>query len=136
MFELLRDEMGQLWFMEFNGRSWGSMALARRVGYEYPAWAASAALGLSEQIHVPASPQNPQRIICRHLGRELLHILFVARGAKSEAFEHWPSLWRSLWDVLRISRNDRWYNWRPDDWRVFFSDLRWTLQDVLSRNRR
>ena len=38
MIELLRDSQGTAWFMELNGRPWGSLALARRQGLEYPAW--------------------------------------------------------------------------------------------------
>ncbi len=44
MVELLRAGE-EWWFMELNGRPWGSMALARRLGYEYPAWAAARASG-------------------------------------------------------------------------------------------
>ena len=39
MLEFLRAKDGTAWFMELNGRPWGSMALARRSGLEYPAWA-------------------------------------------------------------------------------------------------
>jgi len=45
MVELLGDEAGRAWFMELNGRAWGSMALARRMGLEYPAWAVAAVKG-------------------------------------------------------------------------------------------
>ena len=38
MIELLRDRTGKVWFVELNGRPWGSMALSRRQGFEYPAW--------------------------------------------------------------------------------------------------
>ncbi len=38
MVEILRDASGTPWFVEFNGRAWGSMALSRRRGFEYPAW--------------------------------------------------------------------------------------------------
>src|SRR5262249_50389743 len=38
MVELLRDEQGQLWFVEFNGRPWGSISLSRRQGLDYPHW--------------------------------------------------------------------------------------------------
>ena len=47
---LLRDGEGTAWFMELNGRAWGSMALARRLGHEYPRWAVQAALGEHEII--------------------------------------------------------------------------------------
>ncbi len=112
------------------------MALARRVGYEYPAWSVRAALGLADRMALPVSPSVPQDIVCRHLGREVLHMLFVARGAKSEALRNWPSLRRSAREVLRLGRNDRWYNWRPDEKAVFFWDFWHTLHDGLIHRRR
>ncbi len=135
MFELLRDHRDQLWFVEFNGRPWGSMALARRLGYEYPAWAARAALGLSNGVRLPSDQVTPQALVCRHLGREVLHMLFVARGANSKALADWPSVWRAGWDIIRVGPDDRWYNWRADDWRVFVWDFFRTLQDAFIRRR-
>ena len=44
MVEMLRDTAGRPWFMELNGRTWGSMALARHRGYRYPSWAVRSAL--------------------------------------------------------------------------------------------
>ena len=44
MVEMLRDTAGRPWFMELNGRTWGSMALARHRGLSYPSWAVQAAL--------------------------------------------------------------------------------------------
>src|ERR1043166_1037545 len=44
MVELLQDSAERYWFIEFNGRPWGSMALSRRQGLEYPAWNARLAL--------------------------------------------------------------------------------------------
>ncbi len=129
MVELLADEQGKKWFMEFNGRPWGSMALARRLGFEYPAWSVQAALGLAPSTAPPEGAGEP--IVCRHLGRELLHVAFVARGPKSRALRRWPSLCQALRDVVRLGRHDRWYNWRADDREVFFADLCYTLRDNL-----
>ena len=82
MLEFLRGADGTAWFMELNGRTWGSMALARRLGLEYPAWAVRqlADPGFTPTAH-PASGQ-----VCRHLGREVVHLLMVMRG---------PESWRS-----------------------------------------
>ena len=44
MIELLRDDAGTAQFMELNGRLWGSTALVRRAGFDYPAWAVAQAL--------------------------------------------------------------------------------------------
>jgi predicted ATP-grasp superfamily ATP-dependent carboligase len=129
MIELLRDHSGKLWFIELNGRSWGSMALARRSGLEYPAWAVQLALQPAATINVPA--QRDGSLVCRHLGRELVHLLFVLRGSKSKALTDWPSFWKTCSRVLRIRRNERWYNWRSDDRRVFVSDTLSTLRNQL-----
>ena len=129
MVELLRDHSGKLWFIEFNGRAWGSMALARRCGLEYPAWAVQTALQPTAAIDIPA--RRDSSIVCRHLGRELVHLLFVLRGSKSKALTDWPSFWKTFFRVLRVRRNDRWYNWRSDDRRVFVSDTLSTLRSQL-----
>ena len=75
MIELLRGTDGTPWFMELNGRPWGSMALARRAGLEYPAWAV--ARRLDPAYRPPALPPAAPRT-ARHLGRELVHQLRLA----------------------------------------------------------
>jgi len=133
MIELLRDRAGKLWFMEFNGRTWGSMALARRSGLEYPAWAAQHALNPETVISIP--PRSGEALVCRHLGRELMHLVFVLKGSKSKAVTEWPSFWITLHEMLKLKRNHRWYNWFPGDRRVFFSDVASTLKSQLFRSR-
>jgi hypothetical protein len=128
MIELLRDSSGKLWFIEFNGRAWGSMALARREGLEYPAWAVQLALQPAAAINVPAQRKS---LVCRHLGRELVHLLFVLRGSKSRALKNWPSFWATCSKVLRVRKKDHWYNWRSDDCWVFISDTLLTLRSQL-----
>ncbi len=98
--------------MELNGRTWGSMALARRRGLDYPAWAVQAALdpefeppypGLAE---IPA-PNRP------------------AWGRGSCAWAGWLTAQRdsrsagAVRDVLAWHRGERWYNWRPGEAAVF-----------------
>jgi hypothetical protein len=119
MIETLRDGQGQPWFVELNGRAWGSMALARRMGFEYPAWAVRAEL---EPGFQPSPPPTSAPIVCRHLGRELVHLLIVMRGRPSAAFSRWPSRFQALRDVLRIGRRDRWYNLRRGAFRLFAYD--------------
>lgn len=120
MIELLRDEAGGIWFMEFNGRVWGSTALARRCGLEYPSWAVCDALNQSEVI--PKNRQAPVGMICRHAGREIVHGLFVLRGPRSQTPARWPSKWTTLKQLFSFRRSDFWYNWRSDDRQVFFRD--------------
>jgi predicted ATP-grasp superfamily ATP-dependent carboligase len=135
MVELLQDDSAQYWFVEFNGRAWGSMALSRRQGLEYPAW--NARLALVPAFSVRRSEPVGSEVVCRNLGRELMHLLFVVRGRKSRAIEKWPSFWRSVADVLWVRRRDRFYNFRRDDLRVFFSDCFCTIRDQIfkARNR-
>ncbi len=130
MVELLRDANGTPWFMELNGRMWGSMALARRQGFEYPAWAAAQAL---DPDFVPDAPA-PRQVSVRHLGRELLHLAFVARGPKSGFHRTgWPRLRASLAAVLRPGRGHGFYNHDPEHPRYFLRDAAWTLRKALRR---
>jgi len=133
MLEFLRASDGTAWFMELNGRTWGSMALARRLGLEYPAWAITQ---LDEPKIAPAV-SVPEGQLCRHLGRELVHILMVLRGPKSVALTQWPSRRQAIRDVLRFRLSDRWYNWRPGDTSLFIADTLGTvLAQVHGRRRR
>ncbi len=132
MVELLRDTGGRLNFVEFNGRAWGSMALARRLGFEYPAWTVRLALG--ESTPTAASLPAPRvGVVCRNLGRELMHLLFVLRGRRSRAMRRWPSFWASLRDILRPHPGGSFYNWRGNDWRVFASDCYYTILRNVSK---
>jgi hypothetical protein len=119
MLEFLRDEEGRPWFMELNGRAWGSMALARRRGFEYPAWTVTDAV---QPGFEPTPPVGPTDVLCRNLGLELVHLMFVARGPRSEAPISWPQLHRTVRDLCRLDRADRWYNWSPSEPRVFVAD--------------
>jgi predicted ATP-grasp superfamily ATP-dependent carboligase len=133
MLELLRDRDGVAWFMELNGRTWGSLALARRLGLEYPAWHAMGALGLADPPHdgALARPEGP--VVCRHLGREIVHVLSVMRGPRSAALEEWPSRSRTLRDVVAIRRGERWYNWSARHPGVFLEDTLQTVRGAVAR---
>jgi predicted ATP-grasp superfamily ATP-dependent carboligase len=128
MLEFLRGRDGTAWFMEINGRSWGSLALARRLGLEYPAWAARDVLTLGGPPVTTAASERP--IVCRHLGREIVHLLSVMRGPRSAALTEWPSRWATLRAVARVRRGERWYNWSARRPAVFLQD---TVQTVFER---
>ena len=134
MIEILRDTQGTAWFMEFNGRPWGSVALARRQGLEYPAWNVQSSL--DAQWKLTASPAVQPDLVCRHLGRELMHPLFLLKGPKSVALTQWPPLGKSLSDLLHFGRDQALYNWRRDDKRVFVADCVNTLLDNLIKKAR
>ncbi len=129
MIELLRDDSGQHWFVEFNGRPWGSMALSRRQGLEYPAWNVN--LALDPHWRLPQSSRAASIMVCRNLGREIMHLLFVLRGRNSPAIKNWPSFWRSAMGVLSIRMRDSFYNFRRDDLKVFVSDCYYTVRDQV-----
>jgi hypothetical protein len=125
MIELLRDDRGRAWFMELNGRAWGSMALARSRGFAYPAWAVRAAL---DDGYVPTGPTDPPHATARHLGREIVHLgAVMARGGA-------PRL-RTARDVLTLRRDEHWYNWRRGQAAVFAADTWATLRGQLHRRR-
>ena len=133
MIELLRDDSGKVWFVELNGRPWGSMALCRRQGLEYPSWHAE--LAMDERSQAGVAAPTTRNIVCRHAGREFMHVLFVLKGAKSNALTEWPSFWKTVWDVLQFHRTDGIYNWRHDDPRVFIADVYSTIHDNIFKSR-
>jgi hypothetical protein len=125
MIELLRDDRGHAWFMELNGRAWGSMALARGRGFAYPAWAVRAAL---DDEYVPVGPADPPHATARHLGREIVHLgAVMTRGGA-------PRL-KTVRDVLTLRRDERWYNWRRGQAAVFAADTWATVRGQLLRRR-
>ncbi len=129
MVELLRTQDGKLWFVEFNGRAWGSMALSRRQSLEYPAWAVQLAVDPQTVPDYHASPKAG--LVCRNLGRELMHLLFVLRGPKSKALQSWPSLGETFRGLFLEYCKSPFYNWRKDDWRVFVFDFLCTVRNQI-----
>src|SRR5690242_4759666 len=132
MLEFLRDDEGRPWLMELNGRAWGSLALARRRGFEYPDWAVQAAL---DESFVPQPPESPPDERARNFGLELVHLAFVARGPQSASLTNWPRVWPTIRDLLRISRRDRLYNWKRSQPRVLLADTLQTLREYAGRAR-
>jgi predicted ATP-grasp superfamily ATP-dependent carboligase len=133
MIELLRDRSGGLWFVELNGRPWGSISLSRRQALEYPAWHVQLALDSASQAGVGASSEAG--VVCRNAGREFLHLLFVLRGPRSKALSAWPSFWKTMRDVVRFRRGETVYNWRREDPKVFLADFYSTVKDNLFKSR-
>lgn len=133
MLELLRDPSGKVWFVELNGRPWGSMALSRRQGLEYPAW--HVRLAIDQESGVGTDLTSTPGVLCRHVGREFMHVLFVLRGSKSKALKNWPSFWKTMGDVLRVGREDTFYNWRREDPKVFLADCYYTVHENLFKSR-
>jgi predicted ATP-grasp superfamily ATP-dependent carboligase len=134
MVELLRDRHGRAWFIELNGRPWGSMALSRRQGMEYPAWSVEQVL--NPQSRHEYQPPSTGPLVCRNVGREFMHLLFVLRGPESKAIDNaWPAFWRTAIDMLRVRSEDSLYNWRSDDLGVFFCDWWYTISNQFLKAR-
>lgn len=126
MVELLRDDSNNIWFIELNGRAWGSMALALRMGFEYPAWTL---MQTFDPTFIPKQPTPHKFITCRHLGREILHLLQVLRGPSSSAIPNWPSKWSTFCSLLSTNKDDQWYNLRTGHTAFFLED---TYKTVLN----
>ena len=110
MVELLTDEDGTSWFIELNGRLWGSTALSRRHGYDYPGWAVEQAF--DPEFRPADLPETGRNRRVRHLGREILHLLFVLKGPKSRFHaEKWPNLFRSACGVFSLHAPSGFYNY-------------------------
>ena len=132
MMEMLRDAEGTAWFMELNGRMWGSLALARRQGLEYPAWAVASTISPEFQLVVPKSTQSSA--IQRHLGRDLLHLLFVLRGPKTDFHRKgWPRFWRSALGVFKPTHPRAFYNYDPSHRSYFLRDALWTMRKAFRK---
>lgn len=110
MVELLTDQKGSSWFIELNGRLWGSTALSRRHGLEYPLWAVEQAFDPEFRPAELADVSVGQGV--RHLGREILHLLFVVKGPKSKFHaQKWPNIFRSALGVFSLHSPARFYNY-------------------------
>ena len=133
MIELLRDDAGKVWFVELNGRPWGSLALSRCQGFEYPVWQVRMACG--EEPVIDSLPAAVSGVVCRNVGREMMHLLFVLRGPKSTALVRWPSVTKTLRELLRIRAGDGIYNWRLQDPKVFLADCYNTVHDNVFKDR-
>jgi hypothetical protein len=131
MVESLRDVSGRAWFMEFNGRFWGSLALARRCGLDMPRLACDLARG--------EDPEIPSRIepgFARHLGRDLIHLLFVLRGPRGDAREHrWPGRISTLKAIFSPHRLSSFYNYDPSQPFFFVKDAAITVTNQIMRRK-
>jgi hypothetical protein len=130
MIELLRDGAGRPWFMELNGRTWGSMALARHRNLPYPEWAVRAAI---DPAWHPAPPPEAPHLLVRHLGRELVHLLAVLRGGRGADAGRWPSRTATLRAMLRPERGTRWYHARRGELPVLLRDTWGTVASQVRR---
>jgi hypothetical protein len=131
MVELLRDFSGRAWFMEFNGRFWGSLALARRCGLDMPRLACELARGQDPEI-----PSNIEPGFARHLGRDLIHLLFVLRGPRGDARAHrWPGRISTLKAILSPHPLSSFYNYDRSQPFFFVKDAAITVTNQMMRRK-
>lgn len=134
MVELLTDDEGTCWFVELNGRMWGSTALSRRSGYDYAGWAVEQALD-PEFCPRTFHPEGGPRFV-RHLGRELMHLLFVIKGPKSRFHaERWPNLLRSIAGVFTPRSLSGFYNYDAAFPLFFLRDAAATVSKGIRRRK-
>lgn len=69
----------------------------------------------------PVPPPDAPDLLYRHLGRELVHLAAVLRGARGADAGRWPGRAETLRAMLP-RRGDRWYNRRRGEARVFVRD--------------
>jgi hypothetical protein len=132
MVELLCDDSGTKWFMEFNGRFWGSLALARRCGLDMPRLVLDLDRGNAVTV-----PSRIDQGFARHLGRDIIHFLFVLRGAH-------PLLRRYTWSERLLTMKAvfaphglrSFYNYDPAQPFFFIKDAAITVLNAISGRRR
>ena len=109
MIELLTDPEGRSWFVELNGRLWGSTALGRRLGLEYPSWTVS--LVLDPSFRPPEIAARGEMREVRHLARDLEHFAAVLRGPRTKFHAgDWPGKLETMRAVFAFSRRAGFYN--------------------------
>ena len=128
--QIARPQDASRWFVEINARPWGSTALARRRGLEYPAMALDSALGLD--VDPPPHQLDDDGTVARHLGREAVHLLMVMRGPRVPNTTPWPTRRRTAVDMLRWSPGTHWYNKRPGAARLWAVDAANSITDRVA----
>ena len=127
MVELLRTDDGSHVFMELNGRCWGSMALARRRGLEYPAWAVGRALGVPVEVHEP----EPDDLVVRHAGREAVHAMRAIARSPQPRPPAWPTRAQALRALTGWGGRSALYNRRPGRARLWAADTWATVASAV-----
>jgi hypothetical protein len=131
MIESLRDDADRSWFMEFNGRFWGSLALARRCGLDMPRVAVDLQNGRPVAVTREACPG-----FARHLGRDLINLLFVLRGPGDGIRSgHWPTRYLALKEFLAPHRLSSFYNYDSSQPLFFVKDALLTVSNAVLRRK-
>jgi hypothetical protein len=104
------------------------MALARHRDLPYPVWAVESARDVAWRP--PVLPEAPH-LLCRHAGRELVHLLAVLRGARGTDTGRWPSRGATLRAMFSRERGTRWYH--SEEWGVYVRDTWRTVAEQMGR---
>jgi hypothetical protein len=131
MVESLRDNAGRRWFMEFNGRFWGSLALARRCGLDMPRVAVDLQNGKPVAV-----AQEVCAGFARHLGRDLINLLFVLRGPSDGIrSEQWPTRRSAVKEFFAPHGLGSFYNYDASQPLFFVKDALFTVSNAILRRK-
>jgi protein-tyrosine-phosphatase/predicted ATP-grasp superfamily ATP-dependent carboligase len=106
MVEFRRDpQTGQTYFLEINGRLWGSIALALHAGVDFPRRLVETALDPPLQsASVAAQPPYPIGLRCRHTPGEIAHVLSILKARASDGVGRERKL-AAIGEFIRLSLN-------------------------------
>ena len=126
---------GKLWFVELNGRPWGSMALSRRQGLEYPAWHVRLAMDEHSPVGLDVIAPAPG-VVCRHVGPRVHARPVRAARREVEGSDAMAVVLENDGQCVRVfTETTAYYNWRRDDRKVFIADCYYTIHDNLFKSR-
>jgi protein-tyrosine-phosphatase/predicted ATP-grasp superfamily ATP-dependent carboligase len=116
MVEFRQSADGTLYFLEVNGRPWGSMALALHAGVDFPLAALNFAMagGPSEE-HGHTEVPHRGRVVCMNLvPGEIQHLRSIVRSGSLPAGRRRRLALRQTLEVLRYlvdprTRHDHWW---------------------------
>ena len=94
---------GKTYFLEINGRLWGSIALALHAGVDFPVALVSSALGEPVEFE---QPEYPVGLRCRHTPGEIAHVLSLWKGTEAQGATRTRKI-RALGEFVRLSVDPR-----------------------------
>jgi len=108
----LRDDGGEPYLMEVNGRFWGSLQLAVSAGVDFPRLWVEALRG------APVAAGHPYRagVTVRWLWGDVKRFLYILQGAPAGYPGRYPTLWQGLREQFgRQPAGTRMEAWAEDD---------------------
>jgi predicted ATP-grasp superfamily ATP-dependent carboligase len=132
MLEFRDDGERTPWFIEMNGRFWGSLQLAVSAGVDFPARWLDILLGAS--IPSPA-PAYREGVVLRWMWGDVKRLFHLLHGAPRGFPEPYPAVMRGVVDLLgpqpRGTRHETWD--RADPWPVVAEWLQGISTELVPR---